>query len=97
MEKYKLTEIRDKNDYKISYIWHPGVIPEGVPVQQVYGFCSTKDNLVALVREKDDSRFTPPGAESKREKPHSRHCTESSWKRRSLCQKILNCLGRWKL
>jgi 8-oxo-dGTP pyrophosphatase MutT (NUDIX family) len=61
MEKYKLTEIKDKNDYKITYIWHPGVIPEGIPVQQVYGFCSTKDNLVALVREKDDTRFTPPG------------------------------------
>ncbi len=61
MEKYKLTEVKDKDDYKITYIWHPGIIPEGIPVQQVYGFCSTKDNLVALVREKDDTRFTPPG------------------------------------
>jgi 8-oxo-dGTP pyrophosphatase MutT (NUDIX family) len=61
MEKYNVTEVKDKNDYKITYIWHPGVIPKDIPVQQVYGFCSTKDNLVALVREKGDMRFTPPG------------------------------------
>ena len=64
MEKYKLTETKDKNDYKITYIWHPGMIPDGIPVQQVYGFCSTKDNLVTLVREKGDNRFTPPGGGS---------------------------------
>jgi ADP-ribose pyrophosphatase YjhB (NUDIX family) len=61
MEKYKITEIKEKGDYKITYIWHPSIIPEGIPVQQVYGFCSTNDNLVALVREKNDTRFTPPG------------------------------------
>lgn len=61
MEKYRITEIKDKGNYKVTYIWHPGTIPKNVPVQQVYGFCSTKDNLVALVREKDDTRFTPPG------------------------------------
>ena len=61
MEKYKLTEIKEKDDHKITYVWHPGIIPEGIPVQQVYGFCSTEDNLVALVREKDDARYTLPG------------------------------------
>jgi 8-oxo-dGTP pyrophosphatase MutT (NUDIX family) len=61
MEKYKLTEIKEKDGYEITYTWHPGVIPKDIPVQQVYGFCSTKDNLVVLVREKDDTRFTPPG------------------------------------
>ncbi|HEU0080461.1 MAG TPA: NUDIX domain-containing protein [Candidatus Paceibacterota bacterium] len=61
MEKYKLTEIKDKGNYTITYIWHPGIIPKDIPVQQVYGFCNTKDNLVALVREKGDERFTPPG------------------------------------
>lgn len=61
MEKYKLTEVKEKGDGKITYIWHPGVIPENIPVQQVYGFCTAGDNLVALVREKDDARFTPPG------------------------------------
>lgn len=61
MEKYSITEVKDKGDYKITYIWHPGIIPENVPVQQVYGFCTTKDNLVTLVREKGDDRFTPPG------------------------------------
>ena len=61
MEKYKLTEIKEKDGKKITYTWHPGIIPEGVPVQAVYGFVSTEDNLVALVREKGDTRFTPPG------------------------------------
>ena len=61
MKKYKFTEIIKKDGYEITYTWHPGVIPEGIPVQQVYGFCSTKDDLVVLVREKDDTRFTPPG------------------------------------
>ena len=66
MEKYKLTEIKEKNGNKITYIWHPGIILEEVPVQQVYGFCSTSDNLVVLVREKDDTRFTPPGGGSEK-------------------------------
>lgn len=61
MEKYNLTEVKEKETYKITYIWHPGTIPDGVPVQQVYGFCSSQDHLVALVRESGDDRFTPPG------------------------------------
>ncbi|MFZ2620955.1 MAG: NUDIX hydrolase [Minisyncoccia bacterium] len=61
MEQYRLTEIKEKDGVKVTYIWHPGVIPEGIPVQQVYGFCNTVDNLVVLVREKGDDRFTPPG------------------------------------
>lgn len=61
MEKYKITEIVEKEDSKITYIWHPGLIPADIPVQQVYGFCNTKDNLVILVRERGDNRFTPPG------------------------------------
>lgn len=64
MDKYKLTEIKDRNGSEVKYIWHPGVIPEGIPVQQVYGFSLTKDNLVMLVKEKDDDRFTPPGGGS---------------------------------
>jgi 8-oxo-dGTP pyrophosphatase MutT (NUDIX family) len=64
MDKYKLTEVKEKDNKKVTYIWHPGIIPEGVPVQQVYGFCSTTENLVALAREKDDTRFTPPGGGS---------------------------------
>jgi len=64
MDKYKLTEVKERNGGEIKYIWHPGVIPEGIPVQQVYGFSVTKDNLVMLVREKDDDRMTPPGGGS---------------------------------
>lgn len=59
--KYQLTEVKNKGNAQITYIWHPGIIPEDIPVQQVYGFCSTSDNFVALVKEKDDDRFTPPG------------------------------------
>jgi len=60
-DKYYLKEVKEKGDALVIYIWHPGVIPEGIPVQQVYGFCSTDDNFVVLVREKNDDRFTPPG------------------------------------
>lgn len=61
MEKYKITEVKEKDGKKITYIWHPGIIPEGIPVQQVYGFCRTPENLVVLAREDGDERFTPPG------------------------------------
>lgn len=61
MKKYHLTEIKEKDGNKVTYIWHPGIIPENVPVQQVYGFCLTVDNLAVLVKEKNDNRFTPPG------------------------------------
>jgi len=67
MEKYKLTETREKDGDTIRYIWHPGVIPKNIPVQQVYGFCNTVDNLVVLVREKGDDRFTPPGGGSEKD------------------------------
>ena len=67
MKKYKLTETKSKDGNTIKYIWHPGVIPESIPVQQVYGFCSTDDNLVTLVREKGDIRFTPPGGGSEKD------------------------------
>jgi 8-oxo-dGTP pyrophosphatase MutT (NUDIX family) len=61
MKKYSFVEIKEKDGNKVTYIWHPGIIPENVPIQQVYGFCLTTDNLVVLVKEKNDNRFTPPG------------------------------------
>lgn len=61
MEEYKTTEVIEKEDGQITYIWHPGIIPPNIPVQQVYGFAHTSDNLVALVRDKGEMRFTPPG------------------------------------
>ena len=66
MERYKLTEVKEKEGNEVTYIWHPGMIPGGIPVQQVYGFCSTEDRLVVLVRERDDKRFTPPGGGSEK-------------------------------
>lgn len=66
MEKYKLTETKEKDGNVIRYIWHPRVIPESISVQQVYGFCSTVNNLVVLVREKGDDRFTLPGGGSEK-------------------------------
>ncbi len=61
LDNYKLTEIKEKSGVELQYIWHPGDIPLGIPIQQVYGFCISKDNLVCLVRDKDEQRFTPPG------------------------------------
>ncbi len=61
MGKYKLIETREKDGQKITYVWHPRTMPEGIPVQQVYGFVSTEDKLIALVREKGGNSFTPPG------------------------------------
>lgn len=61
MDKYKLEEVVNTKDKKIRYIWHPGVIPEGVPVDQVYGFANDIDNNIVIVRDKDEQRFTPPG------------------------------------
>jgi ADP-ribose pyrophosphatase YjhB (NUDIX family) len=61
MDRYKLSEIVEKEGNKITYIWHPGFIPENIPIQQVYGFCNDEKNNIILVREKNDNRFTPPG------------------------------------
>lgn len=61
MNKYKLTESKERNGQKITYIWHPNEIPEGILLHQVYGFAHTNDNLVTLVRDKKEQRFTLPG------------------------------------
>jgi 8-oxo-dGTP pyrophosphatase MutT (NUDIX family) len=61
MEKYKIIETTEKNGKKITYIWHPGIIPEGVVPQQVFGFTVTPEKLVVLVRDGGEDRFTPPG------------------------------------
>ena len=58
MEKYRITEIKDKGNYKVTYIWHLGTIQKNVPVNRCMAF-STK--IILLVREKDDMRFTLPG------------------------------------
>lgn len=63
-EQYACTEIRERNGSTVTYIWHPGVIPVHIPVQQVYGLCTLPGNLVALVKEVDDERFTFPGGGS---------------------------------
>lgn len=46
---------------KATFIWRPGEIIDGISVSQIYGFCVTVDGLVALVRDKDEKRFTLPG------------------------------------
>jgi ADP-ribose pyrophosphatase YjhB (NUDIX family) len=61
LSKYSLIEVKEKDGVQIKYIWHPGVIPDDIPIQQVYGFCVSKDNLVCLVRDKEEQRFTPVG------------------------------------
>ncbi|HEY0908003.1 MAG TPA: NUDIX hydrolase [Candidatus Paceibacterota bacterium] len=61
MEKYKLTENRERNGKAMTYVWHPGSMPEGIPVHQVYGFSLSPSGLIALVRDKGEERFTPPG------------------------------------
>lgn len=61
LDKYRITEVVKKDEGDVTYIWHPGVIPENIPVQQVYGFAITKENKICLVRDKGETRFTPPG------------------------------------
>ncbi len=61
MNKYKLTESKERNGQNMTYIWHPNEIPEGILLHQVYGFAHTDDNLVTLVRDKEEQRFTLPG------------------------------------
>ena len=51
----------DTKTGKVLFIWHPDKILENMPSHQVYGFCSNEKNLVALVRDKYESRFTLPG------------------------------------
>jgi len=48
---------------KVTYTWHADKIldiSEYKPTQ-VYGFCKTAGNLVCLVRDEDEVRFTLPG------------------------------------
>jgi ADP-ribose pyrophosphatase YjhB (NUDIX family) len=48
---------------KTTFIFHPSKlldVNEYKPTQ-IYGFCKTSDNLVCLVRDKDEERFTLPG------------------------------------
>lgn len=52
-----------RNTQVITFKWHPSElldVNEFKPTQ-IYGFCKTKDNLVCLVRDKDEERFTLPG------------------------------------
>jgi len=48
---------------KVIYTWHPEVMldPNEYKPTQVYGFCKTHENLVCLVRDEDEVRFTLPG------------------------------------
>lgn len=51
------------SESKTTFIWHPSKLlntSEYKPTQ-IYGFCVTKDNLVCLVRDKNEERFTLPG------------------------------------
>lgn len=50
-----------RNNQKVEFIWHPGKILKDVILHQVYGFLITNNNLVVLVRDKDEKRFTLPG------------------------------------
>lgn len=61
MLKQPIAEEVKTKDGTVKFIWHPDKILDGVPCSQVYGFCSTAKGLVALVRDKDESRFTLPG------------------------------------
>lgn len=44
-----------------TFIWHQDQILNNLPCGQVYGFCLTQDGLLALVRDKGETRFTLPG------------------------------------
>jgi ADP-ribose pyrophosphatase YjhB (NUDIX family) len=63
--KYPIQETIKKETRNIIYIWHPEKIPENIPenipVQQVYVFTVSAEGLVCLVRDKEETRFTPPG------------------------------------
>ncbi|OHB14614.1 MAG: hypothetical protein A2431_04150 [Candidatus Zambryskibacteria bacterium RIFOXYC1_FULL_39_10] len=50
-----------RNGQEVKFIWHPGEILENVILHQVYGFLMTSNNLVVLVRDKEEKRFTLPG------------------------------------
>lgn len=52
--------VKMDND-NVTFTWHPGVILENVKLRNIYGFCVNKDKKVALVRDKDEARFTLPG------------------------------------
>lgn len=46
-----------------TFIWHSSKLLDVTEYKptQIYGFCKTSDNLVCLVRDKDEERFTLPG------------------------------------
>lgn len=44
----------------MQYTWHQKKLAEG-KATQVYGFVITADNLIALVRDKGEERYTPVG------------------------------------
>ena len=47
----------------VTFVWHPQKlldVNEYKPTQ-VYGFCKTSENLMCLVKDKDEERFTLPG------------------------------------
>jgi len=46
---------------KTTFTWHSNKILNNVKPFQVYGFCLNKNNLIVLVRDKGESRFTLPG------------------------------------
>ena len=51
------------SEQKVTYIWHPNKLLDVVEFKptQIYGFCKSKDNLVCLVRDKGEERFTLVG------------------------------------
>jgi len=51
------------SEQKVSFIWHSDVILDTSVYKptQVYGFCVKSDNLVSLVRDENEERFTLPG------------------------------------
>ena len=51
----------------VSYTWHKGVMPEGLPVRQVYGIAFSKDGRIFLRIDNGRYKLTggrPEGAES---------------------------------
>ncbi len=60
MNKIITSSVKMDND-NVDFSWYPGIIMEGVKLRNIYGFCVNKNNKVALVRDKGETRFTLPG------------------------------------
>lgn len=56
-----ITSVVKMGNDDVKFSWYPGTILENVKLRNIYGFCTTKDKKVVLVRDKDETRFTLPG------------------------------------